>query len=81
MTGHPFRDSNALRIPFIHELKELVRHKYLLSNLVSRGDLKVPYKRSALGFLWAMIVRRLTMEVLMIRCQRLSRQSSEGVTT
>ena len=60
----PIYDSSALRIPFVHELTELVRYRFLLWNLVSR-DLKVRYKRSILGFLWAMVNPLLTMAVLL----------------
>lgn len=61
--GAAVYDSSALRIPFLHELSELYRYRYLLWNLVSR-DLKVRYKRSVLGFLWAMVNPLLTMLVL-----------------
>lgn len=60
----PIYDSSALRIPFVHELTELFRYRFLLWNLVSR-DLKVRYKRSVLGFLWAMVNPLLTMAVLL----------------
>lgn len=56
-------DSAAPRLPFVFELRELYRYRYLLWNLVSR-DLKVRYKRSILGFLWAMINPLLTMIVM-----------------
>jgi ABC-type polysaccharide/polyol phosphate export permease len=61
----PIYDSSAPRVPFIHELKELYRYRFLLSNLISR-DLKVRYKRSVLGFLWAIVNPLLTMLVLMV---------------
>jgi ABC-2 type transport system permease protein len=56
-------DSAALRVPFIHELIELRRYRYLLWNLILR-DLRVRYKRSVLGFFWAMVNPLLTMAVL-----------------
>lgn len=65
-------DSTALRIPFIHELSELLRYRFLLWNLVLR-DLKVRYKRSFLGFLWAMVNPLLTMAVLLAVFVRLFR--------
>jgi ABC-2 type transport system permease protein len=61
-----------VRLPFIHELTELYRYRYLLWNLISR-DLKVRYKRSVLGFLWAMINPLLTMAVLLVVFMRLFR--------
>jgi ABC-type polysaccharide/polyol phosphate export permease len=64
-TGSPIYDSSALRIPFIYEFTELIRYRFLLWNLISR-DLKVRYKRSFLGFLWAMMNPLLTMIVLML---------------
>ena len=68
----PIYDSTALRIPFIHELSELVRYRFLLWNLVLR-DLKVRYKRSVLGFFWAMVNPLLTMAVLLVVFARLFR--------
>jgi len=58
-------DSASLRVPFIHELTELGRYRFLLRHLVLR-DLKVRYKRSVLGFLWAMVNPLLTMVVLLV---------------
>lgn len=57
-------DSASLRVPFVHELTELGRYRFLLWNLVQR-DLKVRYKRSVLGFIWAMVNPLLTMLVLL----------------
>jgi ABC-type polysaccharide/polyol phosphate export permease len=56
-------DSASLRVPFIHELIELGRYRYLLWNLILR-DLRVRYKRSVLGLFWAMVNPLLTMAVL-----------------
>lgn len=56
-------DSASLRVPFVHELIELRRYRYLLWNLILR-DLRVRYKRSVLGFFWAMVNPLLTMAVL-----------------
>ena len=61
----PVYDSSAVRIPMVHELTELARYRFLLQNLISR-DLKVRYKRSVLGFVWAMINPLLTMTVLLV---------------
>jgi ABC-2 type transport system permease protein len=65
-------DSASLRVPFIHELSELRRYRFLLWNLVLR-DLKVRYKRSVLGFFWAMVNPLLTMVVLLAVFTRLFR--------
>jgi ABC-2 type transport system permease protein len=65
-------DSAALRVPFIHELTELGRYRFLLWNLVLR-DLRVRYKRSIMGFLWAMVNPLLTMMVLLAVFTRLFR--------
>lgn len=73
----PIYDSAAPRIPFLYELSEMYRYRYLLWNLVSR-DLKVRYKRSVLGFLWAMINPLLTMGVLLIVFTRLFRFEIEN---
>jgi ABC-2 type transport system permease protein len=58
-------DSDAVRLPFLHEMGELVRYRFMLWNLVIR-DLRVRYKRSFLGILWAMINPSLTMIVLTV---------------
>lgn len=72
----PVYDSSAPRIPFVHELTELYRYRYLLWNLVLR-DLKVRYKRSTLGILWAMVNPLLTMVVLLSVFVRLFRFNVE----
>lgn len=56
-------DSASQEPPFIREAKELWHYKDLLRNLISR-DLKIRYKRSVLGFGWAMLNPLLTMIVL-----------------
>lgn len=58
-------DSEALKVPLVNELRELSRYRYLVWNLITR-DLKVRYKRSALGFVWVMLNPLLTMAVLTI---------------
>ena len=60
----PTYDSASLRVPFLHELTELARYRFLLWNLILR-DLRVRYKRSVLGFVWAMVNPLLTMAVLL----------------
>ncbi len=68
LEGHeakPIYDSAAPRVPFVHELRELYRYRFLLSNLIAR-DLKVRYKRSVLGFFWAMVNPLLTMAVMVV---------------
>jgi len=64
-SGSAVYDSGERRIPFVFEFTELVRYRSLLWNLISR-DLKVRYKRSFLGFLWAMVNPLLTMIVLVL---------------
>jgi ABC-type polysaccharide/polyol phosphate export permease len=61
----PVYDSAKFRLPVLSELAELVRYRFLVSNLVAR-DLKVRYKRSTLGFLWVMLNPLLTMLVMTI---------------
>jgi ABC-2 type transport system permease protein len=68
----PTYDSASLRVPFIHELTELGRYRFLLWNLILR-DLRVRYKRSVLGFVWAMVNPLLTMAVLLAVFTRLFR--------
>jgi ABC-type polysaccharide/polyol phosphate export permease len=76
--NYPIYDSAALRIPFLSEITELYRYRFLLYNLVSR-DLKVRYKRSFLGFLWAMVNPLLTMIVLLVVFTRLYRFSQQNL--
>lgn len=59
----PIYDSGAIRFRSVYEFKELLRYRFLLTNLVVR-DLKVRYKRSVLGFVWVMLSPLLTMGVL-----------------
>ena len=47
---------------FFNEISDLVRYRELLRNLIAR-DIKVRYKRSALGFLWVMLNPLLMMLV------------------
>jgi ABC-type polysaccharide/polyol phosphate export permease len=58
-------------------MRELYLYRFLLWNLVSR-DLKIRYKRSVLGFLWAMVNPLLTMVVLLVVFTRLFRFQVEN---
>lgn len=61
----PTYDSARIRLQSIFEIKELVRYRYLVWNLIAR-DLKVRYKRSFLGFIWVMLNPLLMTVVLAI---------------
>jgi ABC-type polysaccharide/polyol phosphate export permease len=61
----PIYDTGTIKIRSIFEFKELLRYRYLVSNLVAR-DLKVRYKRSILGFVWVMLNPLLTMAVMVV---------------
>lgn len=61
----PVYDSRARRIPLIAEFREVLLFRFLVWNLISR-DLKIRYKRSALGFIWVMLNPLLMMAVLSI---------------
>lgn len=58
-------DSDDLRLPFLFELSEFWKYRFLFWNLIIR-DLRVRYKRSLLGVLWAMLNPLLTMLVLVL---------------
>lgn len=73
----PIYDSEIHRIPFLFDFKELVHYRFLLWNLITR-DLKVRYKRSFLGFLWAMVNPLLTMIVLFLVFNSLFRFNVEN---
>src|SRR5579862_824519 len=68
----PVYDSQAFRIPLISEFRELLFFRFLVWNLISR-DLKVRYKRSALGFIWVMLNPLLMMAVQAIVFSQLFR--------
>ena len=53
-------DTEAIKSQGIYELRQLFKYRFLIQNLISR-DLKVRYKRSALGFIWVMLNPLLTM--------------------
>ena len=76
-TEFPYYDSAASRLPFVHELRQLLRYRHLLVNLVAR-DLTVRYKRSVLGFLWAMINPLLTMIVMAVVFTQLFQREVEN---
>jgi ABC-type polysaccharide/polyol phosphate export permease len=59
----PVYDSAAFKLPLVHELREVLRYRSLIRNLVIR-DLKVRYKRSFLGFIWVMLSPFLQMIVI-----------------
>jgi ABC-type polysaccharide/polyol phosphate export permease len=61
----PVYDSAKFRLPVLSELAELLRYRFLVSNLIAR-DLKVRYKRSTIGFIWVMLNPLLTMIVMTI---------------
>jgi ABC-2 type transport system permease protein len=47
----------------LNEIKELIKYKELLKNLIIR-DIKIRYKRSALGFVWVMLDSFLMIVIL-----------------
>ena len=61
----PVYDTGTIRSQGAFELRELLRYRFLVTNLVAR-DLKVRYKRSILGFIWVMLNPLLTMTVMVI---------------
>lgn len=61
----PTYDSARAHLQAIVEAQELWRYRSLVRNLIAR-DLKVRYKRSALGFLWVTLNPLLTTIVLSI---------------
>jgi len=73
-------DSAMLGSRFKSEFIELFGYRYLLWNLIIR-DLKLRYKRSFLGFLWAMINPLLSMGVLVIVFSKLFRFDIEHYAT
>jgi ABC-type polysaccharide/polyol phosphate export permease len=56
-------DSAQRGLPLVDELKELVLYRDLLRQLIAR-NLKMRYKRSALGIIWTMIHPLMMMVVL-----------------
>ena len=71
----PIYDTGTIKSQSIFEFKELLRYRYLVTNLVAR-DLKVRYKRSVLGFIWVMLNPLLTMAVMVVVFSALLRYSS-----
>lgn len=61
----PVYDTAKIRLPLLAEAGQLWRYRFLVRNMISR-DLKVRYKRSALGFIWVMLNPLLTMVVMTI---------------
>jgi ABC-2 type transport system permease protein len=70
---------NALedRIAFKKDVTAIKRHKYLLSDLVTR-DIKTKYRRSALGVLWSVLNPLLMMLVLTAVFSKIIRVEVEG---
>jgi ABC-type polysaccharide/polyol phosphate export permease len=59
----PEYDSARLPHPMVREASELLRYRDLVRQLVTR-NIKVRYKRSALGFVWSMLGPLLSMAAL-----------------
>ena len=71
----PIYDTGTIKSQSLFEFRELLRYRYLVTNLVAR-DLKVRYKRSILGFIWVMLNPLLTMAVMVVVFSALLRYSS-----
>jgi ABC-type polysaccharide/polyol phosphate export permease len=71
----PHYDSARLAHPMVREAAELVRYRDLVRQLVTR-NIKVRYKRSALGFLWSMLGPLLSMAALSLVFTRLFRSTT-----
>jgi len=63
----------------LESLREVVRYRSLLRNLVAR-DLKVRYKRSALGILWTMLNPLLLMIIFSVVFAQIFRVTDEHFT-
>lgn len=72
-------DSSAVKIPLISDLRELIRYRYLIRNLISR-DLKVRYKRSSIGFVWVMLNPLLTMAVMSVVFSHVFGSRTSGIS-
>ncbi|HLV99360.1 MAG TPA: ABC transporter permease [Ktedonobacterales bacterium] len=75
----PVYDSSAARIPLVAEFGELLHFRFLVWNLIAR-DLKIRYKRSALGFIWVMLNPLLMMGVQTIVFSQLFRFNVDHFT-
>ena len=64
-TDHPVYDSSKRPHPFIEEAIELFRYRDLLFQWVGR-NIKLRYKRSALGVLWTLLEPLMLMSILTI---------------
>lgn len=60
-----YYDSARRGLPFVDEIKELIRYRDLLRLLIS-ASVKTRYKRSSLGMLWTLLNPVLYMTVMMI---------------
>lgn len=59
----PIYDSAQRSLPMVEELRDLLRYRDLLAQLIAR-NIKIRYKRSVLGVLWTMI-NPLMMTIIM----------------
>ena len=58
-------DSTQSHRPLLHEIRSLVKYRYLIGELILR-NIKTRYKRSLLGVAWTMVNPLLTMLVMTI---------------
>jgi homopolymeric O-antigen transport system permease protein len=65
MATQPYYDSSIQKIPALDEIREIVRYKYLISQL-TRRDILARYKRSVLGVAWTMLNPLMMMIILSI---------------
>src|SRR5262245_9447396 len=59
----PIYDSAQRRVPVIAEIRELLRYRNLLFQMIAR-NIKTRYKRSVLGILWTLLNPLMMMMVL-----------------
>lgn len=71
-SGEQIYDSARRGLPLWHELREVVRYRDLIAQLVAR-DVRMRYKRSVLGIAWTMLSPLLMMVVLSVVFSRLFR--------
>jgi ABC-type polysaccharide/polyol phosphate export permease len=72
----PVYDSGRAEIPFFSEARALWEYRHLVRELISR-DVKVRYKRSALGVAWTMLNPLLNMVALTVVFSVILRQGIE----
>jgi ABC-type polysaccharide/polyol phosphate export permease len=73
----PVYDSASRRPPIIAELKELIRYRDLVLQLIAR-NIKTRYKRSALGVLWTLLSPLMMMAVLTLVFKNVFRFSAQN---